>query len=332
MIRLTSRRQRASGALVGVILAGVLTTLASPADAYVRYTIKNSNIQFAWSQTCVPIVTYPNDMLSMMPIEELQAATTGAINAWNATGNSCTYLDISLTESTEPTPHAAHDNKNVLIYRINNWCKLSADESCDKSADTAYDPLALALTSVIASTKTGEIRDVDMEVNAHGFVWGDLVAHPELANDQFHQDLQNALTHEVGHLIGLDHTCYIPSAKFPRPLDNTGSPLVYCSEADAEVRATTMFPSAEPGDLEKRTLGADDLQALCEIYPIENNPMKCVPIVDNTAGGCGCAAATSPGPSGLLGLGLLAVALLGRTLTRGRAQARARTPRRRPHA
>ena len=310
----------------------MLATWASPADAYVRYKIKDKDIQFAWSQTCVPIVAYPNDMLSMMPLEEVDAAMTGAINAWNATGNSCTYLDISITDSTEPTPHAAHDNKNVLVYRISNWCKLKANGSCDPTLDTAYDPLALALTSVIASTKTGEIRDVDMEVNAHGFIWGDLVAHPEQANGQLHQDLQNALTHEVGHLIGLDHTCYIPSNRIPRPLDNTGNPLVYCSDADPEVRATTMFPSAEPGDLEKRTLGADDLQALCEIYPLENNPMKCVPIVDDTSGGCQCSAAATPDRSGLVGLGLLAVALLGRTLTRARAVARARPRRRGPHA
>jgi hypothetical protein len=326
MIRGTSRGQRALGALVVVLLS----IGASPADAYVRYTIKDTNIQFAWSQTCVPIIAYPSDMLSMMPLDELDAAMNGAVNAWNATGDSCTYLDISITDSMEATPHAAHDNKNVLIYRTSNWCKLKADGSCDPALRTAYDPLALALTSVIASTKTGEIRDVDMEVNAHGFVWADLVGHPEIANDQLHQDLQNALTHEVGHLIGLDHTCYIPSATVPRPLDNTGNPLVYCSDADADVRATTMFPSAEPGDLEKRTLGADDLQALCDIYPVENDPMKCVPIVDDNGAGCQCSAAATQGRSGVVGLALLAMALLGRTLMRARATARARG--RRPRA
>ena len=62
MIRESSRGQRALGALVGVLLS----IGASPANAYVRYTIKDTNIQFAWSQTCVPIIAYPNDMVSMI--------------------------------------------------------------------------------------------------------------------------------------------------------------------------------------------------------------------------------------------------------------------------
>ena len=87
-----------------------------------------------------------------------------------------------------------------------------------------------------------------------------------------------------------------------------------------------MFPSAEPGDLQKRTLGADDQEALCEIYPVENNPMKCVPIVDATSGGCQCSAAATPGPSGFLGLGLLAVALLGAADAGAGGGARPHTP------
>jgi hypothetical protein len=329
MIARAPRRRLAVGALAGALLA----TAASPADAYVRYTIKDKDLQFAWSQTCVPIIAYPNDVLSMMPIEEVRAAMQGAASAWNAAGNACTYLDISIEESTDATPRAAHDNRNVLVYRLSNWCKLLSNGDCDPDVRTAYDPLALALTSVIASTKTGEIRDVDIEVNVHNFVWGDLVAHPELADDQLHQDLQNALTHEMGHLIGLDHTCYIPSVAADRPLDNTGSPLVYCSDASPEVRATTMYPSAEPGDIEKRTLAPDDLQALCDIYPLANDPMKCVPIVDDPgASGCDCGVASGPGRGELVGLALLAMALLGPALLRRRAMARARVRRRGPRA
>jgi hypothetical protein len=281
---------------LGALAAALVMVAGRPAGAYVRYTIKNTDLHFAWFQSCVPLMSFPNDMTDMMPVEEIQAATTGAASAWS--GNDCTYLAISVTDSSEATPHAAHDNQNNIIFRNTNWCKLNADGSCDLTMQLLYDQQALALTSVIASTRTGEIRDVDIEVNAVNFQWGDLVAHPELAEDHIHQDLQNALTHEMGHMIGLDHSCYSPSTNLPRPTDSNGDPLVYCSDASADVRATTMYPSAEPGDIGKRTLGPDDLQAVCDIYPKDQDPMKCEPIVDSNGGtGCQCAAAPSSGPT-----------------------------------
>jgi MYXO-CTERM domain-containing protein len=288
---------------LGVLAAALVVATAGPADAYVRYAIKNSTLNFAWFQSCVEVSSFPSDMLSVMPMEEIDGATMGAASAWS--GNDCTYLAINLTDSVEPTPHAAQDYKNNLIFRVNNWCKLNPDGTCDASMPLAYDQQALALTSVIASTKTGEIRDVDIEVNVVNFQWADLVLHPELAQDGIHQDLQNALTHEMGHMIGLDHTCYSPSSNLPRPIDNNGDPLIYCSGASADVKATTMYPSAEPGDLEKRTLAPDDLQALCDIYPVDRDPMKCEPITPSNGGsGCGCATAGS-GPDGAAAAGLL---------------------------
>ena len=310
------RARLAVGALLGALVAGV----AAPAAAYVRYTLKGKDVKFAWKQTCVPITSYPNDMLPMMTLDEINGATHGSVNAWSAAGESCTYLDIQLNESTEPTPLAAYDYHNILVFRVDTWCKLNPDSSCDTSMPEAYDSLALALTSVIASKTTGEIWDVDIEVNAHNFDWADLVAHPELATDSDHQDLQNALTHEVGHLIGLDHTCYMTGSNLPRPVDNNGDPLINCSNATPEVRETTMFPSAEPGDIEKRTLAPDDLLALCETYPKAADPMKCEPLRPPNQTGCDCAiaAASDGAPATVLALAALAVGARRRRRSRAR--------------
>jgi MYXO-CTERM domain-containing protein len=291
----------------GAALAAALIC-ARPAAAYVRYTSSTGKM-FKWSQTCVQLVAYPADLESMMPKDEVLGAVDAAAATWSATSDACTYLDLMVSSSTDATPRATNDGRNLVIFRTANWCKLAANGTCDPAVP--YDPAALALTSVSASTSSGTIRDADVEVNAFHFQWADLVSHPDLrgAGMSFH-DLQNALTHEMGHLIGLDHTCYFQP---PAPIGNTGAPIPDCMDASAAVLATTMFPSANPGDIDKRTLAPDDQTAVCEIYPAAQDPMSCVPLGMSPPGssGCSCTAAGTPvapaaGFGGLLGVALLA--------------------------
>ena len=62
-------------------------------------------------------------------------------------------------------------------------------------------------------------------------------------------DLQNALTHEFGHFIGLDHTCFIQSADGSsvsadgklRPKDDQGIDVPNCDASPANVQLTVMF-------------------------------------------------------------------------------------------
>ena len=154
----------------------------------------------------------------------------------------------------------------------------------------------------------------DLEVGFH--LQYDLVVHPELiGSGQSVHDLQNALTHEMGHVIGLDHTCYLQ----PPPLiDNNGNPTSDCADAPPDVLATTMFPSANPGDIDKRTLAPDDQQAVCEIYPAAADPMVCAAPMSSTQPGCsGCATGGAPAPAAASALA--AAALL---VARGRRRRR----------
>ena len=153
------------------------------------------------------------------------------------------------------------------------------------------------------------------------FAWADLDVTP----DARRQDLQNALTHEMGHFIGLDHTCYQPGTVSSPPLDNNGNPIPTCDNASDDVRATTMFASAPPGDTQKRTLEADDCQAVCDIYPTARDPANC-PALDNGQTGCACAVgdATSAGWHERLPPAALAMVLAGLWFARAR-----RNPRRR---
>jgi MYXO-CTERM domain-containing protein len=240
-----------------------------------------------------------------MTRDETLGAVDASAAAWSKVSDSCTYLDIMVSSSSDATPRAVNDGRNNVIFRSKSWCKLTDKNECDSAV--AYDPAALALTSVSASTSSGIIRDADVEVNAYHFNWADLVVHPDLrgAGQSFH-DLQNAVTHEMGHLIGLDHTCYLQP---PAPIDDMGNPIPDCASASPDVLATTMFPSANPGDIDKRDLAPDDQRAVCEIYPAAQDPKSCSP-GGTDPGGCSCAVGARGGGAGLGSFMMLAAALL----------------------
>ena len=241
-----------------------------------------------------------------MTTDQVASALQGAAAAWSQETNSCTYLELVPALSTAPTPLAVNDGHNSLIFHNSLWCHVGANGKCNVD----YDSSALAVTTDTANTRTGQIYDADVEVNLVDYQWADLVEDPTLTSDM---DLQNALTHELGHLIGLDHTCFdaLTSMTGVRPDDNNGQPIPDCVMASPDVQATTMFPSALPGDTEKRTLAPDDLNAVCTIYSVDNPPP---PPGTGVNGGCaGCAAAggrtDSGGPATL---GLLAALLIAR--------------------
>ena len=64
--------------------------------------------------------------------------------------------------------------------------------------------------------------------------------------------LQNTVTHEAGHFLGLAHPCEAD------PGTATANGVPVCS-GHPEMASVTMFPSASPGEISKRTLAADDV-------------------------------------------------------------------------
>jgi hypothetical protein len=288
-------RSRGAAVLAATAVATVLS-LCRPAAAYVRYKTDSGN-GFFWGQISVPITAYPNDFVQpTMTADQVDTAALDAANTWSAGENPCTYLNLMLSVSTDPTPIAGYDHRNTLVFRSTSWCMLAANGACD--AD--YDSRALALTSDTANKKTGQIYDSDIEINTVDYNWADVTSDASLSGDM---DLQNAITHEMGHLIGLNHTCYDPLSGMPQPTDNNGQPVPDCDQASLAVQATTMYPSAMMGDTQKRTLAPDDQAGLCGIYPVDDPPQP--------AGGC-AACATVPTPVDrleLAGFGILAALL-----------------------
>ncbi len=119
------------------------------------------------------------------------------------------------------------------------------------------DPLAngaLAITVITFDAHAKEILDADVVLNGeHGFSFFD---HDSRDEGMSTYDLQNVLTHELGHLLGLGEDM---------------------SDVDA-----TMYAFSQPGETGKRDLEVVDKDSIAALYDEEFGP--------EAQGGCGGAA------------------------------------------
>src|SRR4029079_13396771 len=119
------------------------------------------------------------------------------------------------------------------------WCPDGTDAATAVTVDggpICNAPSATAATTVFA-TADGNIVDGDIDLNTLTFSWAVLDAQGSPSDKQ---DLQSVLTHEIGHLIGLDHPCW--SGIGDRAVDDAGNPVPSCYDAPAAITDDTMYP------------------------------------------------------------------------------------------
>ena len=163
------------------------------------------------------------------------------------------------------------ENRNVVVVVDRLW---------------PYQNGAIAVTTTAYDTRTGRVVDADIELNTATFRFEHVVdGETNCAGRDNLMDLRNTLTHEVGHVLGLEHP------------PNT-----------ARYAETTMFASAPACETRKRTLAQDDIDGLCFIYPAGAETQQCYPpdgpsfIVVETDDGFGGCRSTPGDAAGLWGL------------------------------
>jgi len=165
-----------------------------------------------------------------------RASVERALAAWSGVdcpGGGHPSIRAELTDPVECSDSEYNPDKrnaNVVMFRDKTWPY--AGQSQD----------VLGYTRINFSPDTGELYDVDVELNA--------VAEP-LAVGRLPKsneaDLDSIVTHEIGHLLGLNHSL------------------------DVEA---TMVGGYQNGSYELRTPASDDIAGICAIYPPDRMPMS----------------------------------------------------------
>jgi hypothetical protein len=302
-----------------ISLALAVALAALPVSAYVRTTTQHDDpniptVPVQWNVRCLGVTLDQRgsrDLLNSTVEDTLQRA----IASWNDRLSQCGGLILSMQPSTRVL-EVANDGYNAVVFRNDVW---------QRPGLPPYDPTAIALTTVMyvdtpGRTGDGTLLDADVEVNDVNFTFtasagtGMPRQGTELVN------LQNTLTHELGHVMGLGHTCWDHVRNTP-PLDNTGQPIPDCRDPNLPqgILDTIMFPFYQP-DAPMRPLTDDDVNGVCQVYA----PLTHLACWHDTIG-AGCAAAPARDGSGRGRAWALATAL-GALLMAAAARRRQRRP------
>ncbi len=251
---------------------------SSPAAAYVRGRA-DSGAPLQWMRTsCVPLrvnAAGSDDVTDGSDLDAVRRAAEG----WRQATAHCSFIEWVLLEpSATALPHYdSHGaNENVIYWVERDWPF----------------PAEWVANTVVWKTTTGEILDADVLLNGQHHTFSTTGAPGT-------RDIESTIAHELGHVLGLDHTCDVDAA------DHEGQPVVPCAEAPAAAREALMYPKSAAGQT-RSAPQPDDVLGVCQVYPLELDPERCAA----TPAGCACElerpGATTP-------LGILLFLLLGLT-------------------
>jgi hypothetical protein len=233
----------------------------------------------AWRRRCTSISLSSLGSRDLSP-EQVRLIFEASVSTWESAlcDGAPTGLSVDVSTDINACTSASYftndGNVHAIMFVPSGW-----------SDERMHDPRAYAVTLVWHDRRSGEIWDVDMEINEQR---GPYTSCPAAGCPPAVVDLQNVVTHEMGHYFGLAHT----------PDDTLA----------------TMWGSAEPNETFKRDLRPDDIEGICAVYPPGTLPEECNPtprgglnLACARRGSCDC---NVPGANRAGGEGALAISLL----------------------
>lgn len=202
--------------------------------------LREGEFPLAWRVPCTSIALSTSGSEDLTT-DEVRGVLGRSIATWGAVrcdpGGRTTGLSLTLMDELDTCSEARHfterANAHSVIFIPEGW-----------TTERMHDPRAFAVTLVWHDPRSGEIWDADMELNDARLIDGTPARFGICDVDRCETgmiDLENVVTHELGHYFGVAHTPDDPLA--------------------------TMWASAEPFETLKRDLRPDDIAAICTIYP-----------------------------------------------------------------
>jgi hypothetical protein len=220
------------------------------ATAAIKVTEGGSHVR--WQKEAIDVVVDSS-------FEDLAGGNvlTRAIDAWRATGAALPSISTQPGEGRQVGYDPGGTNENVVVFAPSGWSKAHG---------------ALAVTVLTYENGSGAIVDADLLVNGGGRFFtnfdqdesgddGDSISiengtvaessAPSKGARTSLYDLQNVVTHEVGHFLGLGE--------------------------DRDDTKATMYISTRPGEIRKRVLTASDSEVINALYSenAANGPVGC---------------------------------------------------------
>ncbi|MCC7509699.1 MAG: matrixin family metalloprotease [Planctomycetes bacterium] len=152
------------------------------------------------------------------PINEFQAVQDAFAN-WRNVNES--EINFEFTGATTNEATSANDNRNVV-----RWVGSNISTG------------VFAVTITTFDTTTGRIVDADMQLNDRDFTWNTLGA-TATQGIVGRSMIENVVTHEIGHIVGLDHS---------------------------QVSASTMYFASSPGLIEQTVIDRDTRAPIINDY------------------------------------------------------------------
>jgi len=256
----------------------------------------------------------PCQSVSATAAESAAAAGMAAWAGATRPGDAAACTDFTFVKGASTTQTAlGNDGVNLVVFRTSRCSDVVGLDPCSQTPGACAAKFncwehgvgTIGLTTTSFDRDTGELLDADMEL----FGWdgetptlgayftcqgpsdpGCSIYGETGCNEV---DVTAVVTHEAGHMLGLDHVC---SNLFPPPYDAcpAGSPV--------------MVPTV--GAVTERALAADDVEGVCTIYPKGASTLTCLPggglPPPKSEGGSGCSSAGGGYVAGLLVVAFLA--------------------------